>query len=62
MKTITVIVSPAGQARIETQGFVGPACSEADAFLRRALGTTTDEQRTTEYTAVTVTSSTAVRT
>jgi hypothetical protein len=62
MKTITVIVSPAGQARIETQGFVGPACFEADQFLRRALGTTTDEQRTTEYMAVAITSSTTVRT
>ncbi len=62
MKTIILTVSPAGKARIETQGFIGLACIEADAFLRRALGATIDEQRTAEYTAVAITSSVAVQT
>ncbi len=49
MRTIEVIVFPTGEARIETHGFQGPACQQADEFLRRSLGRIGSEQLLSAY-------------
>ena len=49
MKTIHIIVSPQGQATVQTQGFTGPACREASRFLEQALGRHVSEQLTSEF-------------
>jgi len=49
MPNIEVIVSPAGESRVTTSGFVGESCRQADQFLREALGTATQEQLTAEF-------------
>ena len=51
---IEVTVSPAGEVRIETRGFLGQACRNADAFLRSALGLVRSDQPTAEMYAATV--------
>ena len=48
-QTIEIIVSPNGQTRMETKGFVGSQCLEASRFLETALGKTTSESRTSEF-------------
>ena len=49
MKTITIIVSPDGETRVETKGFAGASCRDASRALEQALGRQTDEQLTPEY-------------
>lgn len=49
MKTIRIIVGPAGEVRLETKGFQGNACRDASRFLEHALGHTTGEQLTAEF-------------
>jgi hypothetical protein len=49
MKTIEVIVSPIGEVKIQTKGFVGPACREASRFLEQALGVKGQERLTAEF-------------
>ena len=49
MKTIEVIVSPTGQVRVETKGFVGNECQAASRFIEQALGKRTTEQLTSEF-------------
>ena len=51
---IEVTVSPAGEIRIETRGFQGQACRNADAFLRSALGLVRSDQPTAEMYAAAV--------
>ena len=48
-KTIEIIVSPDGQSRVETKGFVGSDCRVASKFIERALGKQTGEQLTAEF-------------
>jgi hypothetical protein len=48
-KTIEVIVSPAGETKVETKGFTGAECQEASRFVEMALGPRTSEQLTAEY-------------
>ena len=47
-KTITIIVSPEGQVKLETEGYTGPSCREASRFLE-TLGTGTVERLKDEY-------------
>lgn len=49
MKTIEIIVSPTGQARVETRGFTGAECRQASAFLESALGQSHGEQLTADF-------------
>ena len=49
MKVIEIIISPQGEARIQTKGFPGAACQEAGRFLEQALGQRTKEQLTAEF-------------
>lgn len=46
---IEIIVSPAGQSRIETKGFAGSDCQDASRFLEQALGRRMSEQLTPEF-------------
>jgi hypothetical protein len=48
-KIIEIIVSPTGQARVQTKGFVGCQCREASQFLEQALGKRTCEALTAEF-------------
>lgn len=48
-KTIEIIVSPSGQTRVETKGFVGSECRQASQFMEEALGERTSEQLTAEF-------------
>lgn len=49
MKIIEVIVSPKGETRVETKGFVGAECREASKFMEQSLGQRADEQLTAEF-------------
>jgi hypothetical protein len=49
MKTIEIIISPAGDTRLETRGFQRASCQEASRFLEQALGTRESEQLTSEF-------------
>ena len=49
MKLIEIVISPAGETQLQTQGFQGSQCKAASAALEQALGLVTQNQRTTEY-------------
>lgn len=49
MKFIEIVIGPAGETRLQTQGFQGSQCKAASAALEKALGLVTHEQRTTEF-------------
>lgn len=49
MKTITILISPSGDAKIEAHGFVGVECQQATQSLRNALGQDSNEQFKPEY-------------
>ena len=48
-KTITIIVTPDGKTKVETQGYTGQSCREASTFIETALGQKTAEQFKPEY-------------
>ena len=48
MKTIEVIVSPTGEAVVQTKGFTGAACRDASKALERALGIVQSDTPTAE--------------
>jgi len=48
-KTIEVIVSPKGETKIETKGFVGGECRQASRFMEEALGLRASEKLTAEF-------------
>lgn len=52
-KIIQVVVSPAGETKIETSGFTGSSCQDATRALEQALGAKTAETLTGEYYAAT---------
>lgn len=37
-KFITITISPAGEVKVEAEGFVGPECERATRPIERALG------------------------
>jgi len=49
MKTIEILVSPAGATKIQTHGFTGASCQEASRFLEQALGARLAEERTAAF-------------
>ena len=49
MKVIEIIISPQGEAHVQTKGFAGAACQKASRFLEQALGQRTKEQLTAEF-------------
>ena len=46
---IEIVVSPQGQSRVATRGFVGSSCREASQFLESALGRRVGEKLTAEF-------------
>ena len=48
-KLIEIVVSPQGDARLETKGFAGQECREASKFVEEALGQQAGEQLTAEF-------------
>ena len=48
-KTIEIIVTPTGQATLQTLGFTGASCQDASRFLEEALGHKTADCRTAEF-------------
>ncbi len=49
MPVIEVLISPRGETRIETHGFIGAACQEATRGLEAALGLVQSEQLAPAY-------------
>jgi len=47
--TITIIISPDGRTKMETNGFVGSTCKEASQFIKQALGQEVSETFKPEY-------------
>jgi hypothetical protein len=48
-RIIEVIVSPTGQAKVETRGFTGASCRDASRFVEGALGQPAGEHLTAEF-------------
>ena len=48
MKTIEITVTPTGETKVRTLGFVGRTCKLASAFLEKALGIVTSDKATTQ--------------
>jgi hypothetical protein len=48
-RVIEVIVSPAGEATVQTKGYAGADCLRASKFLEDALGVTAAERKTPEF-------------
>jgi hypothetical protein len=46
---IEVVISPTGETRVETKGFVGSSCRQASQFLEQALGVSQSERLTAEF-------------
>ena len=46
---VEIVVSPDGQSRVETRGFVGSSCRVASQFLESALGRRVSEKLTAEF-------------
>jgi len=46
---IEVVISPTGETRVETKGFVGSTCRQASQFLEQALGANLGEKLTAEF-------------
>ena len=52
-RVIEVIVSPAGEATVQTRGYEGSDCLQASRFLEQALGLRTSDRKTDEFYAAT---------
>ena len=48
-RVIEVIVSPTGEATVQTRGYAGADCLQASKFLEQALGVATADSKTAEY-------------
>jgi len=48
-RVIEVVVSPKGEATVQTRGFAGSDCLSASKFLEDALGVVTSERKTSEF-------------
>ena len=46
---IEVVISPTGETRVETKGFVGNSCRQASQFVEQALGVKVSESPTAEF-------------
>lgn len=49
MKIIEVTVSPKGESKIETKGFVGGECRQVSRYMEEALGVRANEKLTAEF-------------
>jgi hypothetical protein len=49
LKVIEIVVSPMGETKVETKGFVGNECQKASEFLVGALGDKATEKLKPEF-------------
>jgi hypothetical protein len=49
VRVIEVVVSPTGEATVQTKGYTGADCLQASRFLETALGVVAAEQKTAEF-------------
>lgn len=47
-KTIEITVTPTGETKVQTKGFLGRTCRLASAFLEKALGRVLSDKPTTQ--------------
>ena len=48
-RVIEVVVSPQGEATVQTRGYAGGACLQASQFLEQALGVVAADRKTAEF-------------
>ena len=48
-RIIEVVVSPTGEATVQTKGYAGADCLRASQFLEQALGVASADRKTGEY-------------
>jgi hypothetical protein len=48
-RVIEVVVSPQGEATVQTKGYAGGDCLQASKFLEQALGAATADRTTAEF-------------
>ena len=48
-RSIELIVSPTGETRLQTHGYLGSDCLQASQYLEQALGVATSECKTDEF-------------
>jgi hypothetical protein len=48
-RVIEVVVSPQGEATVQTKGYAGGDCLQASKFLEQALGVAAADQKTAEF-------------
>jgi len=48
-RVIEVIVSPVGEATVQTKGYAGADCLQASKFPEQALGVATNDRKTDEF-------------
>lgn len=46
---IEVVVSPRGEATVQTKGYAGADCLQASKFLEQALGVVAADRKTAEF-------------
>ena len=49
VRLIEVLVSPHGEATVQTRGYAGADCLQASKFLEQALGVISTDRKTAEY-------------
>jgi hypothetical protein len=54
-RIIEVIVSPQGEATVQTKGYAGSDCLQASKFIEQALGDVASERKTAEFYETTAT-------
>ena len=48
-QSIEIVVSPKGEAVVQTKGFAGSSCRDASRFVEHALGERTGERLTADF-------------
>ena len=48
-RVIEVLVSPTGEATVQTKGYAGGSCLQASKFLEQALGVASGDRKTAEF-------------
>ena len=48
-RVIEVVVSPTGEATVQTKGYAGADCLQASKFLEQALGVVAADNKTAEF-------------
>ena len=48
-RIIEMLVSPTGEATVQTKGFAGGDCQQASKWLEQALGLATADRKTAEF-------------